>query len=299
MNVLIGTPTDALPRCSLSGFIAFPPCLAALLLLFAAGFATVCPAATGPITVATDYPHSFRYQSGERFFPMGDTAYFLIAQPTNVIAHYIDVRRAHKFNFVRMMGMSDGFWPFGGTQSNPNYGTINETAMQKWDWVFDYAASKDMNIELILFGYGIGGGEGLWTNPAGQNLWIDTLVNRYKNRANLFMYTIANEFERYPNGVYAYEESDVEWAKSVAARIRTMDTVHPIGAHPSTWISDKSPFRSYNGFTQRLPQVVWPLWENSPLNVNNMQNSGGVHPSTWSGAVTYYPTNWQGVDSTR
>ena len=62
-----------------------------------------------------DYPHSFRYQSGERFFPMGDTAYYLIAQPTNMIAHYIDVRRAHKFNFIRMMAMADGFWPFGGT----------------------------------------------------------------------------------------------------------------------------------------------------------------------------------------
>ena len=88
-----------------------------------------------------------------------------------------------------MMSMADGFWPFGGTPSSPNYAVINEGAMQKWDWAFDYAASKGMNIELIIFGYGIEGGEGLWASQASQNVWIDTLVNRYKNRSNLFMYT--------------------------------------------------------------------------------------------------------------
>ena len=62
---------------------------------------------------------------------MGDTAYFLIAQPTNVIAHYIDVRRAHKFNFVRVMAMADGFWPFGGMPKEPQYDVVNETAMRK------------------------------------------------------------------------------------------------------------------------------------------------------------------------
>ncbi len=49
-----------------------------LVLLMLIGFVSVSTAATGPILIATDYPHSFQYQSGERFFPMGDTAYFLI-----------------------------------------------------------------------------------------------------------------------------------------------------------------------------------------------------------------------------
>ena len=100
--------------------------------------------------------------------------------------------------------------------------------MQKLDWVFDYAASKGMNIELILFGYGVGGGEGLWANPTRQNLWIDTLASRYKDRPNLFMYTVANEFERYPNGGYSNSASDVEWAKGVAARIRDRDASTPL-----------------------------------------------------------------------
>ena len=99
---------------------------------------------------------------------MGDTAYYLIAQPTNVIAHYLEVRRAHKFNFIRMMAMAEGFWPFGGTPRNPRYSVFDETALRKWDWVFDYAGARGMNIELILWGYGVAGGEGLWANETNQ-----------------------------------------------------------------------------------------------------------------------------------
>src|SRR5262245_5002295 len=126
-------------------------------------------AAAGPIIIDPDYPRSFRYENGERFFPMGDTAYLLIARPTNVIAHYIDVRRAHKFNFIRVMALAEGFWPFAGTPNKPDYTTVDELVMEKWDWVFDYAAARNMNIELILWGYGIAGGEGLWARQSDQD----------------------------------------------------------------------------------------------------------------------------------
>jgi hypothetical protein len=262
----------------------------------------------GPIMIDQDHPHSFRYQSGERFFPIGDTAYFLIAQPTNVIAHFIDVRRAHKFNFIRMMAMADGFWPFGGTPNKPDYTTLNETALRKWDWVFDYAAPRGMNIELILWGYGVEGGEGLWASEANQSFWVDTLVNRYRRRANLFMYTIANEFERYPDGKYDYSPADVDWARRVAAQIHKLDSIRPIGCHPSVWITDQDsagqssrPFATYSKFTQRRPQVVWPLWDGSEVNLNVTQNNEGVQPRIWGNldgggrGLTYFATNWQGA----
>ncbi len=266
-------------------------------------------AASGPITVDPDFPHCFRYTSGERFFPMGDTAYYLIAQPTNVIARYIDSRRAHRFNFIRVMAMAEGFWPFGGTPNKPDYTNVNETAMLKWDWVFNYAAARGMNIELILWGYGVAGGEGLWARPADEEFWVRTLVKRFRTRENLFMFTIANEFERYPDGNYQYEAKDVEWARRIAALIRDLDPAHPIGCHPSVWITDQDPpgkglrpFARYNGFTQRLPQVVWPLWEGSAVNLNVTQNNEGVQPRAWGNieggdrGLTYYPTNWQGVE---
>jgi hypothetical protein len=265
--------------------------------------------ASEAIVIDPEYPHSLRYRNGARFFPMGDTAYFLMARPKDVIARYIDVRRGHKFNFIRMMAMADGFWPFGGTPSEPDYTVVHERALRKLDWVFDYAASREMNIELILWGYGVGGGEGLWASRAAQELWISTLVNRYRERPNLLMFTIANEFERYPDGKYEYEPADVEWARSVAARIRELDSVHPIGCHPSVWITDQDPpqkgprpFATYNGFTQRRPQVVWPLWEGSAVNLNVTQNNEGVQSRTWGDiavsrrGITYFPTSWQGLD---
>ncbi len=265
-----------------------------------------------PIAIDKEFPQTFRDQNGERFFPMGDTAYFLMGCPADVIAHYIDVRRAHKFNFVRIMAMGDGFWPFGGTPDKPDYTAIDETALRKMDWVFDYAAARGMNIELILWGYGVTGGEGLWRNEDHEHLWIDTLVKRYRDRKNLFMFTIANEFERYPDGAYRYDPSDVDWARRVAARIRKLDSDHPIGCHPSVWITDQDPqatsgqdarpFASYKEFTQRRPQVVWPLWEGSEVNLNVTQNNEGVQRRAWGDidggghGLTYGNTTWQEVD---
>src|SRR5262245_22610542 len=83
----------------------------------------------GPIVIDKEYPQSFvQKNNGEHFFPMGDTAYFLMGRPTDAIAHYIDVRRKHGFNFIRIMASGDGFWPFGGTPGKPDYTVIDEAA---------------------------------------------------------------------------------------------------------------------------------------------------------------------------
>ncbi len=261
------------------------------------------------IVIDKEHPQSFMRQNGERFFPMGDTAYFLLGRPAAAIAHYIDVRRMHKFNFIRILAMADGFWPFGGTPGNPDYSVIDEAALRKMDWVFDYAAARGMHIDLILWGYGVAGGEGLWGNERHEQLWVDTLVKRYRGRQNLFMYTIANEFERYPDGQYRYDPNDVDWARRVAARIRELDSVHHIACHPSVWITDQDapgqgarPFTSYKGFTQRRPQIVWPLWEGSEVNLDVTQNNEGVQRRDWGSfeeegrGLTYSLTTWQGVD---
>ena len=81
---------------------------------------------------------------------------------------------------------------------------INETAMQKLDWVFDYAGRQGHEHRVDPLGLWSRRREGLWADPTHQNFWIDTLVKRYKDRPNLFMYTVANEFERYPDGSYTY-----------------------------------------------------------------------------------------------
>jgi hypothetical protein len=260
------------------------------------------------IRVDPEYPHSFKFDNGERYFPMGDTSYCLLAETESNILQYLDSREQNNFNFIRVGAMCDGHWPFGGTPAGPDYTTINESAMQKLDWLFDQAASRGINIELIIWTYGVGGGEGLWGNSTNENFWVDTLVDRYKERSNLFMYTIANEFERYPDGNYSYSSSDVDWARNIAARISNADPVHAIGVHPSIWMSNIPPyssFLSYGGTNQHLPQRVWPLWQSSSVSVQNVQNNQGVQIGRWSmsetdcgvgitGCVVYESTDWQG-----
>jgi len=265
--------------------------------------------AAGPIEIDPAFPRSFRHQNGQGYYPLGDTAYFLLGRPAETIAHYIDHRRAQGFNFIRAMAIADGFWPFGGTAEKPDYAVINEAALQKLDWVFDYAASRGMNLELILWGYGTAGGEGLWGNERHEHFWVETLIQRYRDRDNLFMYTIANEFERYPDGQYRFDPADVTWARGIAARIRKLADRHPIGCHPSVWITDQDsagegprPFANFQGFVQRRPPVVWPLWAGSAVNVNAAQNNEGVQRRNWGDldnggrGLTYTPTNWQGID---
>jgi len=262
-----------------------------------------------PIMIDKEHPHTFVRRNGDRFFPLGDTAYFLMGRPADAIAHFIDVRRSHGFNFIRLMAIGDGYWPFGGTPDKPDYDVIDEAALRKMDWVFDYASARGMNIELILWGYGVAGGEGLWSNDRHEQLWIDTLVKRYRDRDNLFMFTVANEFERYPTGQYRYDPADVEWARRVAERIRKLDSVHLIGCHPSVWITDQDErnsdgrrFGTYKTFTQHRPQVVWPLWEGSEINLNVTQNNEGIQRRRWGNfedggrGLTYAQTTWQGID---
>ena len=263
-------------------------------------------AASGHIRIDPAYPHSFKYDDGARYFPMGDTAYYLLSEDEATIRAYIDSRRASNFNFIRIGAIGRNFWPLGGTPASPNYFSINETQMRKLDRVFDYAAGKGMNIELILWTYGREGGNGMWGDSAKENFWVDTIVNRYKNRENLFLWTVANEFERYPDGLYSYAPSDVDWARRIASRIKSIDPVHAVGAHPSPWISPippYNPFNSYNGISQRLPQVVWPLWEGSDITVFNVQNNQGVQQSHWASSCpggtgacqVYEPTTWRGT----
>jgi hypothetical protein len=222
---------------------------------------------------------------------MGDTAFLLIIRPKEVIAHYIDVRRAHKFNFVRMLAMADGHWPFGGAPQRPDYAVINEPAMRKMDWVFDYAASKGMNIELILWGYGVEGGVGRWGNAARENFWIDTLVKRYKDRPNLFMYTPANEFERYPDGKYSYAPATWNGSRRGGPHPSIRQGAHN-RAHPSPDHRGQAVLHVWR--LHNAPGRNGRLLGNGQVNVNVTQNNEGSPPRSgaiqWRQGLTYYPT---------
>ena len=107
------------------------------------------------------------------------------------------------------------------------------------------------------------------------------------------MFTIANEFERYPDGKYQFDPADVEWARAVPhASARSipstpLDVTHPSGSPTKTRrprVQDRSPP------TRDLRNVVrkscGPLGEGGAVNLNVTQNNEGVQPATLGQLLT-------------
>jgi hypothetical protein len=233
----------------------------------------------GIIRIDSTYPHTFIFSNGKRFFPMGETCYYLLSVSDSVIHAYIDSRSKANFNFIRVGALGSKYWPFGGNENDPDYSVIKEDELFKIDDLFNYTASKSINIELILWMYGKDGGIELWGNNDWENFWVETIVNRYKDRSNLFMWTVANEFERYPDNRYRFDSSDVLWAEKIISKIKSIDSIHLVGVHPSVWVSNAPPhqnFNSFNGHYQKRPQTVWQLWEKSQSDIYITQNNEGV-----------------------
>jgi hypothetical protein len=60
-------------------------------------------------------------------------------------------------------------------------------------------------------------------------------VARLAALPTVFLWTVANEFECYPDGLYRYDPSDAHWARRMGALLHACDpyghptTVHPMG----------------------------------------------------------------------
>lgn len=236
---------------------------------------------------------------------MGDTSYYMMGETEETIRRYIDSRAANGFNFIRFLAIGTydgtqvpGFWPFDGTPQNTNW-IIDEEKMEKLDRVFDYAASKNVNIELIMWGYGLDGGNGMWGDVALEDLWIDTLAYRYRDRKNLLMWTVTNEFERYPShdDNYTFEWSDVDGMNRIVSRIKSIDSVHNAGVHAGAAM----------GIDGWGPLIVSHLWQDSAVDINNVFLRSGHWNATWmfkcpyaashnieEWGVLYVPTLWNG-----
>ena len=72
-----------------------------------------------------------------------------------------------------------------------------------------------------------------WT-PARERLWLRYVVARYAAFDNIFLWTIANEYETHPDGSYRLDvPGDVDWVKATARFIKASDPYrHPVTVHP-------------------------------------------------------------------
>ena len=206
----------------------------------------IAPRAHGFIRVRPDNPYAFAYADGTPFFPMGDTCYGLHDDSPitpELRREYLETRRRQRFNFVRMsLGHSHDraradptFWAWGGTPQQPDLDRLNPAFFRSFDGLLRQMQQSGMNAELLLLNfYRLPFTDTrLWT-PARERLWLRYVIARYAAFSNIFLWTLANEYETHPNGSYRLDQpGDVQWARATARLVKQLDPCHhPVTVHP-------------------------------------------------------------------
>jgi len=217
---------------------------------------TDMPRGRGFIRIHPDNPYAFAYADGTPFFPMGDTCYGLLDDSPitpELRASYLRTRRSQRFNFVRMsVGHSAArasaepadYWAFGGTPAEPDLDRFNPAFFRGLDKLLRQMQAEGMNAELLLINLYRRPftDPQLWT-PERERLWLRYLMARYSAFPNIFLWTIANEYETHPDGKYRLDvPDDPAWAKATARFIKQHDPYrHPVTVHPVVSATAKSP----------------------------------------------------------
>jgi hypothetical protein len=219
------------------------------------------PRGHGTIGIHPENPYAFAHADGTPFFPMGDTCYGLFDDSPitpELRAGYLKIRRAQRFNFVRMtIGHSEAraatnvaWWAWGGTAQKPDLDRLNPEFFRGFDALMHQLRASGMNVELLLLNFYRRPftDTNIWT-PARERLWLRHVVSRYAAFDNVFLWTIANEYETHPDGRYRLDfPGDVEWAKATARFVKANDpyrhlvTTHPVISASRRGESPRAPF---------------------------------------------------------
>ena len=203
------------------------------------------------------HKYYFSYSDGTPFFALGDTC----SVTCKALSHanrkaYLDARAGKPFNFLRIFASltfnawtgkpwsdvishdPDGF-PWGGTPQSPDYDRLNPAYFQRYERILGELKQRNVHAEVIVFNlYEIPFKDpSIWT-PEREKLWGRYVVSRLSAYSTVFLWTVAQEYERYPAGRYSYEPADDDWVKRMAKLIREADPYdHPITVHP--WGKDQ------------------------------------------------------------
>lgn len=217
------------------------------------------PQGRGAIRIDKNNPYGFAHDDGTPFFPMGDTCYGLFDDSPitpGLRQEYIAARRSQHFNFVRMtVGHSErraaadpNYWAWGGAPARPDLDRYNPEFFRRFDELVAQLRRAGMNIELILLNFYRKpyADPAQWTSRR-ERQWLRYLLARYGAYDNIFLWTIANEYETHPDGAYQLTPDDVAWAKSTARFIKTNDphrhlvTIHPVVSASAKDASPRAP----------------------------------------------------------
>jgi hypothetical protein len=264
---------------------------------FSGRFRTTRAASAGFIRPDSRSPYWFSFSDGTAYFGIGDTAYGLSnAVSDTQLEQYLDLRRAQGFNFIRLfaagapqvghpsLAVRDS-WPWGGTPSAPDYDRINPHYFHRLERLLRELAARDMHAEIELFNYYSApfADPQLWT-PERESVWLRTVVSRLAAYRSVFLWTVTNEYELYPDGQYRHDgASDDDWARRIAAQVHALDPQrHPTTVHSYT-------FDAQGGLGERFGQapeldvLSQQIWGNATWNGSYLDgDAAGIERSIWA-----------------
>ena len=183
------------------------------------------------------------HADGKPFFVAGDTCYPLLGlDRDSQRIPYLTYRKQQGFTLIRWQAAMveprfPGLWPWGGTPSKPELDTFNPDYFRRMDSLMRDLREQGLQTEIILLNFYPTGAvmkdPRLWTADR-EKAWIAYLTARYAAFDNVAWWTLANEFETRPDGIYRLDEpADVDWVRSTAAYVKSIDPwTHPVTVHP-------------------------------------------------------------------
>lgn len=184
----------------------------------------------------------FSYESGEPVFVLGDTTYHLFGmaddrdEGARAVRAFMERRAEQGFNLLRVrvpvssFHHPDGYntwqtrrlWPWGGSEQLPRFDQFNLEYFRTVDTVMRWADELGIGIEMIMEAWG---NEFPFNSRSifvaeWEEIWLRYLIARYDAFGSVACWTLANEYEYYPNGDWHYTPLADRWAIRIGHLIR-------------------------------------------------------------------------------
>ena len=215
----------------------------------------------GFIKPDSDRKYYFSFSDDTPFYGIGDTAYFMTTSLSEEqIDDYLDMRKAQGFNFIRFfasgdpaaihseVSIEDGFaWKGKGVWA-ADYDRLNVNYFRRLERILAKLKARGMYAEIEVYNYysypfllhdPLHPARD-WTEQRG-NLWGKYVVSRLAAYSTVFLWTVTNEYEVYPDHNYrTYDEQDDIWAKAMGKLFHDNDPQgHPTTVHNFSFDDDK------------------------------------------------------------
>jgi hypothetical protein len=199
----------------------------------------------------------FHRESGEPVLILGDTTYDLFGMAhCGVDVYSFMKRRAEQgFNLLRVRVSSSAFfnannspippedfaswhtrstWPWGGSEQSPRFDSFNLDYFQTVDRVVQYAETLGLGLEMVMQAWG---NEFPFNSrnvfvAEWEEFWLRHMIARYDAYHCVWFWTLMNEYEYYPDGIYSYKTVSDRWAMRLGQWVKhTAQHGHIVTVH--------------------------------------------------------------------